>query len=65
MSERSRQPAKKKRLSRLAQLSMLRQGIKRGLDLVSIQPPDKQRRPPRYYWDAFSISGAWQKGIRG
>lgn len=54
-----------KKLSRLealrqAQLNMLREGIKRGLDLAADQPPDQQRRLPPFYWAAFVLSGDWR-----
>ncbi|HEY7311235.1 MAG TPA: tetratricopeptide repeat protein [Gemmataceae bacterium] len=54
-----------KKMSRLealrqAQLNMLREGIKRGLDLPPDQPPDKQRRLPPFYWAAFVLSGDWR-----
>jgi CHAT domain-containing protein len=59
-----------KKLSRLealrqAQLTMLREGIKRGLvkrglDLAPEQPADEQRRPPPFYWAAFVLSGDWR-----
>ncbi len=54
-----------KKLSRLealrqAQLRMLREGIKRGLDLAADQPPDQQRRLPPFYWAAFVLSGDWR-----
>ena len=43
-----------------AQLTMLREGIKRGLKLDDDQPPDKNRRLPPYYWAAFVLSGDWR-----
>jgi len=54
-----------KKLSRLealrqAQLSMLREGIKRGLDLPADEPPDQQRRLSPFYWAAFVLSGDWR-----
>jgi CHAT domain-containing protein len=42
---------------RAAQLTMLRQGINRGLEMVRDQPPDAARRLPPYYWAAFVLSG--------
>ncbi|HEY7157800.1 MAG TPA: CHAT domain-containing tetratricopeptide repeat protein, partial [Gemmataceae bacterium] len=54
-----------KKLSRVealrqAQLTMLREGIKRGLDLAAEQPADQQRRLPPFYWAAFVLSGDWR-----
>jgi CHAT domain-containing protein len=54
-----------KKLSRVeslrqAQLAMLREGIKRGLDLAAKQPADQQRRLPPFYWAAFVLSGDWR-----
>jgi CHAT domain-containing protein/Flp pilus assembly protein TadD len=54
-----------KKLSRVealrqAQLNMLREGIKRGLDLAPEQPADQQRRLPPFYWAAFVLSGDWR-----
>jgi CHAT domain-containing protein len=54
-----------KKLSRLealrqAQLTMLREGIKRGLELEAGQPADQRRRLPPYYWAAFVLSGDWR-----
>lgn len=54
-----------KKMSRLeslrqAQLNMLREGIKRGLDLAPEQPPDQERRLPPFYWAAFVLSGDWR-----
>jgi CHAT domain-containing protein len=55
----------RKKLSRLealrqAQLTMLREGIKRGLELEAGQQPDQRRRLPPYYWAAFVLSGDWR-----
>ena len=54
-----------KKLSKLeslrqAQLTMLREGVKRGLELPNDQPPDPSRRLPPYYWAAFILSGDWR-----
>jgi CHAT domain-containing protein/tetratricopeptide (TPR) repeat protein len=54
-----------KKMSRLealrqAQLNMLREGIRRGLDLAPDQQPDEQRRLPPFYWAAFVLSGDWR-----
>jgi CHAT domain-containing protein len=54
-----------KKLSRVeslrqAQLAMLREGIKRGLDLTPEQPADKERRLPPFYWAAVVLSGDWR-----
>jgi CHAT domain-containing protein len=54
-----------KKLSRLealrqAQLTMLREGIQRGLELEAGQQPDQRRRLPPYYWAAFVLSGDWR-----
>jgi CHAT domain-containing protein len=54
-----------KKMSRLealrqAQLNMLREGIKRGLDLDPGQPADQERRLPPFYWAAFVLSGDWR-----
>jgi CHAT domain-containing protein/Tfp pilus assembly protein PilF len=45
---------------RQAQLTMLREGIKRGLSLEDDRPADKNRRLPPYYWAAFELSGDWR-----
>ncbi len=45
---------------RQAQLTMLREGIKRGLELPDDQPPDKAHRLPPYYWAPFVLSGDWR-----
>lgn len=45
---------------RAAQLAMLREGIKRGLDFRKDQTPDPNRRLPPYYWAAFVLSGDWR-----
>lgn len=45
---------------RQAQLTMLREGLKRGLELPDDQPADKQHRLPPYYWAAFVLSGDWR-----
>ena len=56
----------KKMLSKLEslppsrQLTMLREGVKRGLELPNDQPPDSSRRLPPYYWRAFILSGDWR-----
>jgi CHAT domain-containing protein len=55
----------KKKLSKLeslrqAQLTMLRDGVKRGLAFKNDQPPDQGRRLPPYYWAAFVLSGDWR-----
>ena len=44
---------------RQAQLSMLKDGIKRGLESAD-QPADAQKRLPPYYWAAFVLSGDWR-----
>jgi CHAT domain-containing protein len=44
---------------RAAQLAMLREGMKRGLDL-SGWPAEKKRRVPPFYWAGFVLSGDWQ-----
>ena len=54
-----------KKLSKLeslrqAQLTMLREGVKRGLEIPDDQPPDKNHRLPPYYWAAFVLSGDWR-----
>jgi CHAT domain-containing protein len=41
---------------RQAQLTMLREGVKRGLG----EPETKMRRLPPYYWAAFVLSGDWR-----
>ncbi|HEV2970988.1 MAG TPA: CHAT domain-containing protein [Pirellulales bacterium] len=45
---------------RQAQLSMLREGVKRGLDFKDDQPPNRDHRLPPYYWAAFVLSGDWR-----
>ncbi len=45
---------------RQAQLTMLREGIKRGLELPDDQPPDNAHRLPPYYWAPFVLSGDWR-----
>ncbi len=45
---------------REAQLSMLREGGKRGMDFTPGQLPDKNQRLPPYYWAAFVLSGDWR-----
>jgi CHAT domain-containing protein/Tfp pilus assembly protein PilF len=54
----------KKKMSKLealraAQLAMLRDGIKRGMEIAG-QPADPKRRLPPYYWAAFVLSGDWR-----
>ena len=44
---------------RAAQLEMLREGVKRGLD-VSERPADQHHRLPPWYWAGFVLSGDWQ-----
>jgi CHAT domain-containing protein len=44
---------------RQAQLTMLREGIHRGLKLEDNQQPADNRLPP-YYWAAFVLSGDWR-----
>ncbi len=44
---------------RQAQLTMLREGVHRGLDFRDGQPPANRRLPP-YYWAAFVLSGDWR-----
>jgi hypothetical protein len=41
-------------------LSMLREGLKRGLEFAD-QPADPKRRLPPYYWAAFVLSGDWRE----
>jgi len=42
-----------------AQLEMLREGVKRGLD-VSERPADQHHRLPPWYWAGFVLSGDWR-----
>jgi CHAT domain-containing protein len=44
---------------RAAQLTMLQEGIKRGLDLKT-WPAEQQRRVPPFYWAGFVLSGDWR-----
>ncbi|HEV2970683.1 MAG TPA: CHAT domain-containing tetratricopeptide repeat protein [Pirellulales bacterium] len=44
---------------RQAQLTMLRDGVKRGLKFAGDEPPKEGRLPP-YYWAAFVLSGDWR-----
>ena len=44
---------------RQAQLTMLREGVKRGLGSDD-QPADAKRRLPPYYWAGFVLSGDWR-----
>jgi CHAT domain-containing protein/Tfp pilus assembly protein PilF len=44
---------------RQAQLSMLREGVKRGLKFADGAPPKEGRLRP-YYWAAFVLSGDWR-----
>ena len=44
---------------RQAQLTMLREGVKRGLG-DDAQPADKHNRLPPYYWAGFVLSGDWR-----
>jgi tetratricopeptide (TPR) repeat protein len=44
---------------RAAQLEMLREGVKRGLD-ISGQPADQNHRLPPWYWAGFVLSGDWR-----
>ncbi|HEV3416799.1 MAG TPA: CHAT domain-containing tetratricopeptide repeat protein, partial [Pirellulales bacterium] len=44
---------------RQAQLTMLHEGVKRGLKFAGDQPPKEDRLPP-YYWAAFVLSGDWR-----
>ena len=45
---------------RNAQLSMLREGRKRGLAIDDAHPSDENNRLPPYYWAGFVLSGAWE-----
>jgi CHAT domain-containing protein len=44
---------------RAAQLEMLREGVKRGLD-ISERPADQNHRLPPWYWAGFVLSGDWR-----
>jgi CHAT domain-containing protein len=43
---------------RQAQLSLLREGVKRGL--VKAPKEDKPTKAPPYYWAAFVLAGDWR-----
>jgi CHAT domain-containing protein len=45
---------------RQAQLTMLREGIKRGIELDAERPPSQKHRMPPFYWAAFELSGDWR-----
>ena len=45
---------------RNAQLSMLREGRKRGLAIDDAHPSEEKNRLPPYYWAGFVLSGAWE-----
>ena len=45
---------------REAQLSMLREGRKRGVVLDEPSPAPSSKRAPPYYWAAFVLSGDWR-----
>jgi tetratricopeptide (TPR) repeat protein len=44
---------------RAAQLTMLREGVKRGLD-IGPRPADENHRLPPWYWAGFVLSGDWR-----
>jgi CHAT domain-containing protein len=45
---------------RQAQLTMLREGVKRGLVPADDKPAGEKKRLPPYYWAAFELSGDWR-----
>jgi len=45
---------------RQAQLTLMREGVKRGMELEADQPADAEHRLPPYYWAAFVLSGDWR-----
>ena len=45
---------------RQAQLTLMREGVKRGMELQADEPADADHRLPPYYWAAFVLSGDWR-----
>jgi CHAT domain-containing protein/Tfp pilus assembly protein PilF len=45
---------------RQAQLTLMRDGVKRGLDFEADKPPSTDHQLPPYYWAAFVLSGDWR-----
>src|SRR5262249_21749591 len=45
---------------RQAQLTMLREGGRRGLEVLEDGQAAKSQRVPPYYWAAFVLSGDWR-----